>query len=110
MFTAEDRESVFVQNSLAQLSQKYPAYNVLIFHDQTSKYSLQSKDPFVHAHYEFNVISLGPVHITTKGYEIILFDGPGWFELAGDGGWLNWGVTGCYSGTRAHIDFCTPPV
>ncbi len=92
-----DKEGKFVQQTLDKLLQQFPKKNVVIFHDQRSKTSLQGGD---HKHYELSL------ELTwTKGYEIWVFD-QGWFELGGDGGWRNVGYGGCWKGSNAHVDFC----
>ncbi|RVX68616.1 hypothetical protein B0A52_07043 [Exophiala mesophila] len=90
-----NREEAFVQDTLSNLSNLLPEKNVLIFHDQKSQACLYG-NPY-HEHFELNVDYGG--RKLTKGYEIHLFDGHGTFVLHGDGGWRNWGVTGCFNRT-----------
>ncbi|KIV89619.1 hypothetical protein PV10_07005 [Exophiala mesophila] len=90
-----NREEQFVQDTLSNLSNLLPEKNILIFHDQKSQACLYG-NPY-HEHFELNVDYGG--RKLTKGYEIHLFDGHGTFTLHGDGGWRNWGVTGCYKRT-----------
>lgn len=52
-----------------------------------------------HSHFE-----LGTVLSFTKGYEIWVFD-YGTFSLAGDGGYENWAIGGCFSGPPTAVIF-----
>ena len=90
-------ENEWVKQTLDQLSAKNPKKNILIFHNQKSKAVLNGG---VHTHFEVD-LAFG----RTKGYEIWVFD-TGIFELAGDGGFLNVGYTGCWKGSNKHVDFC----
>jgi len=94
----KDSENVWVGNLLKELMAKNPTKNVLIYHDQKSKMQLQGSQ---HVHHELK-ISFGK----TKGYEVHVFD-KGWFELHGDGGYLNVGYGGCWKGNNYHVDFDT---
>jgi hypothetical protein len=71
--------------------------NVLIFHDQASNAQLNGG---VHQHYELSINKLGG----TKGFEVWVFD-DGTFERAGDGGYSNWGFTGCFEQSGSYVKF-----
>jgi len=90
-------EGSFTQQMVQSLMQKYPGKNVLIFHNQDSIIALSADA--VHSHFE-----LGTVLSFTKGYEIWVFD-YGTFSLAGDGGYENWAIGGCFSGPRTAVIF-----
>ena len=60
---------------------------------------LSSAPDAVHYHQELD-IGLG----FTKGYEIWVFDS-GTFSLAGDGGYVNWAIGGCFSGPKTDVVF-----
>ena len=83
-------ESHFTQTTVSKLRDHYPTMNVLVFHNQHSVTDFHGGN---HTHYELDIGSiLGIVH-RTQGYEIWVFD-HGDFELAGDGGYINW----CFDG------------
>jgi len=93
---AHAAESNFTQQMVISLGNQYPDKNRLVFHNQHSTYNL-SPDA-VHVHHELD-IGLG----FTYGYEIWVFD-YGTFELAGDGGFINWAFGGCYSRQDGSAD------
>jgi len=88
----------FVKAAVKSLHEGNPGYNVLIYHNQDSRYELSSDA--VHDHYELPTL-LG----FTKGYEIFVFTS-GSFDLAGDRGPSNWDFTrGCIKHNGKHVDF-----
>ncbi|KAI0441460.1 hypothetical protein F4803DRAFT_414448 [Xylaria telfairii] len=89
MSNVEETEINFVESTLDQMASKFPQYNIMMYHDQSSTYNLKNNH---HKHVEVNLIEFFD---TTKGYEIFVFD-TGTFNLAGDGGNRNWGWRGCY--------------
>ncbi|KAK0731032.1 hypothetical protein B0H67DRAFT_548862 [Lasiosphaeris hirsuta] len=92
-----EREIEFVKSAVADLRAEYSDWNVLIYHNQKSSYSLYN---MAYYHYE---LDLG---IDTKGYEIFIFE-KGTFHLVGDGGYQNWGFGGCWDKSGSHVDFYT---
>ena len=110
-------ESTFTQHTISQLGSQYPGKNLLVYHDQDSIVNLcmscllalrsiwgwlPSAPDAVHAHYE---LPLPPTFVgLTQGYEIWVFDS-GTFSLAGDGGYENWAVGGCFSRQGNNVVF-----
>ncbi len=87
-------ESHFTQTTVSKLREHYPTMNVVVFHNQHSVTDFQGGN---HTHYELDIGSiLGIIH-RTQGYEIWVFDS-GDFELAGDGGFINW----CFGKSPYH--------
>ena len=92
----KDARNKWVHDKVQELAAKNPHKNILIFHNQGSKMQLDGDH---HEHYEL------PLHHgKTMGYEIHVFD-KGWFELAGDGGYLNYGYAGNSKGGKDHLVF-----
>lgn len=71
---AAEKQIAFTTHTLARLRQKYPTYNVLIFHDRESKLKLHN---WQHAHVE---LPWGILDFT-KGYEVYVFESGGWCPL-----------------------------
>lgn len=94
----KQNEADYVKSTRDQLAAKYPKKNILLFHNQKSVAKLNGG---THTHSEL------PISFDrTKGYEIWVFD-TGSFDLAGDGGELNWAFAGCVTNRNGgHIDFC----
>jgi len=97
----QEAESAFTVHVISMLGSQFPGKNVLIYHNQKSTVSL-SPDA-VHYHYELSLVNLGIVDFT-QGYEIWVFD-YGTFSLAGDGGYENWAIGGCFSGPSTDVVF-----
>jgi hypothetical protein len=83
-------ESAFTQQMVRELRSKYPNKNVLIYHDQKSKFNGVN---VAHQHVECSL----DFFTTTQGYEVDVFDS-GTFTLVGDGGYINW----CFDGNYVH--------
>jgi hypothetical protein len=71
----------FTSEACSALRGQYPDYAVFVYHN-TNSVSCKIGD-YITTHYELNLM-LG----FTYGYEVLLMK-QGWFELAGDGGDLN---------------------
>ena len=90
-------EVTWIKGTVSNISAKYPADNVLIFHDQQSD-TIDFTEA-VHDHYEVDVFPF-----STKGYEIWSFK-TGKFVHAGDGGVRKWHFDGCWERTDNVVDF-----
>lgn len=97
----DELEGEFVKRLLSEMSNSYPDYNILIFHNQDSSFDFSP--PYYHEHYELPLKEVFGIE-TTKGYELWLVS-DGWFQLAGDGGWQNWGFNGCYVRDDTYLEF-----
>ncbi|KAJ9612273.1 hypothetical protein H2200_003870 [Cladophialophora chaetospira] len=94
-------ESNFTQTTVDKLRDHYPTMNVMVFHNQDSYTDFNGGN---HTHYELDIGSiLGIIH-RTQGYEIWVFDS-GDFELAGDGGYVNWCFDGDYDRKGNDVTF-----
>ncbi|KAI0439815.1 hypothetical protein F4803DRAFT_529673 [Xylaria telfairii] len=94
----ETTEINFVASTVDTLRAQFPDMNILVYHDQDSGYNLHD---YQYTHVE---VDLNNWFGTTKGYEVFVFD-HGSFDLAGDGGFSNWRIWGCFSRNDNHVDF-----
>ena len=65
---------------------------------------LSSATDAVHVHHEIDIGNILGFYEFTQGYEIWVFDS-GTFSLAGDGGYENWAMGGCYSKQDSDVTF-----
>ncbi|KAK4442013.1 hypothetical protein QBC34DRAFT_456793 [Podospora aff. communis PSN243] len=91
-----ERQEKFVLGTVEKLRNEYPSMNVIVYHNQGSRYTFYNA---YHYHQEV------PIALSfTKGYEIWVFS-HGTFERAGDGGYINWGFSGRYSQNGNRVEF-----
>jgi len=83
-----DLEGGFTQAVATQLGRLFPQQNIAIYHNKNSIKAFDSGA--VYAHKEI------PISSGTHGYEIWVLNS-GTFQLAGDGGYQNWCVSGLFN-------------
>ncbi|KAK6507648.1 hypothetical protein TWF481_006074 [Arthrobotrys musiformis] len=95
----EKRKEEFPRSLTDVLCEKYPGWNVVVFHDQCSEYY------FVNGAHEHIELEGGPFR-TSFGYEVWVFES-GYFCRHGAGGWKNWACKGyLYSpGSESRVIF-----
>lgn len=67
-----EKQGAFTGQLVTAFRNRYPDYNVIVFHSQDSQYDFD--DTEVHYHYEL------PISFGTYGYEVLVFQ-YGWYVL-----------------------------
>jgi hypothetical protein len=90
-------EEAYTQALVAELISENPGRNVLMYHNKDSQFNsgnIVYRD-YVECDIHFHM---------TQGYEVYVFD-TGTFNLAGDGGYINWAFMGNFERQGHFVQF-----
>lgn len=80
-----DKKEEWVKKTMALLTRKFPSLNIVIYSNHKDTFNFGGSDHYQKFDYDLP-IAFG----IDEMYHILFLDNVGWFQRAGDGGYINW--------------------
>ncbi|KAK0627970.1 hypothetical protein B0T14DRAFT_513607 [Immersiella caudata] len=80
-----DKKDKWVKRAMSLLAREYPSLNIIIYSNHKCTFDFGGSDHALRFDYDLS-IAFG----VDETYHILFSNNAGWFQRAGDGGYINW--------------------